>query len=80
MNTQEPNCRSCFPLGDQPQCRTFETGISAIRTFNALFADNKMPMMCQGSDRYYRVCNQTIGAMRLSAPRLLGDRIVERTA
>lgn len=80
MKTQETNCRSCFPLGDQPQCRTFETGIGAIRTFNALFADNKMPMMCQGSDRHYRVCSQTADANSFSTARLLGDRIAERTA
>lgn len=67
MKMPEMNCRSCFPHGDQPQCRTFEASIGAIRTFNTLFENNKMPMMCQGSDRHYRVCNQAVIATPLPA-------------
>lgn len=65
MNSPIPNCRLCFPNGDQPLCRTFDTTIGAMRAFGTLFDDNKMPMMCQGSDRKYRVCSQTVSVVTM---------------
>ena len=76
MSTPEKNCRLCFPHGDQPQCRTFETSVGAIRIFSTLFADNRMPMMCQSSDRHYRVCSQSAVTMATPLP---GGRISEKT-
>lgn len=66
MNSQKTSCRLCFPDGDQPQCRSFETSISAMRNFSALFDDNRMPTMCHGNDGRYRVCYQI--QARHSAP------------
>lgn len=77
MKNPVTNCRSCFPHGDQPQCRSFETSIGAIRIFNSLFEDNKMPMMCQGSDRHYRVCSQASITVAESHPR---NRMAEKAA
>lgn len=66
MSIRDIPCRLCFQEGEQPQCRTFETSIGAMRVFGALFNDGKMPVMCQGNDRQYRVCFQI--AVRPAAP------------
>lgn len=79
MNSPLPGCRMCFPSGDQPQCRTFETTIGAMRAFGALFDNNRMPMMCQGSDRRYRVCSQTTASM-VMPPHRANGRLVTASA
>jgi hypothetical protein len=79
MNTPTTNCRSCFPNGDQPQCRTFDTSIGAMRIFSDLFGNDRMPTMCQGSDQRYRVCHQPVVIVAVS-PRLVRDRIAENAA
>lgn len=82
MSSSMSDCRRCFPSGDKPLCRTFDASIGAMRAFSSLLDANKIPTMCEGTDRKYRVCTQTVSQKATSVvmpARFANSRIAATT-
>ena len=78
MKPANDHCRACFPHGDMPQRRDFESSFGAMRLFSQLTQGGKAPTMCQDGQDHYRVCHQQTATLHAHQPGKANERCLIR--